>query len=180
MFRGAGRYLSVEEPAMVRWPCCVCCACWDGFCTVWWYLELVLCWRGGSFGLLRRLLSSIPPGSAVAPEALFGEPTRCCAGSGADACKSASLPCDSATRPSPLDTLWRRVRRETGWCSKDRTVTRDAAQRSKVVRPRGFKLTSSTRHARGVLCKRLFARRMREGSLAWSLWHNVSTMTGHA
>lgn len=118
MFRGAGRYLSVAEPAMVRWPCCVCCACWDGFCTVWWYLELVLCWRGGSFGLLRRLLSSIPPASAMEPGALFGEPTRCCAGSGAEACRSASLPRDSATRPSPLDTLWRRVRREMGWCSR--------------------------------------------------------------
>lgn len=101
MLRGAGRYLSVpvEEPAMVR---CDCCA---GFCTVWWYLELVLCWRGGSFCLLRRLLSSIPPGSALELDALLGEPSRCCAGNGAGGFKRASLRNESATRPCTVEIL---------------------------------------------------------------------------
>lgn len=78
---------------MVRCACCV------GFCTVWWYLVFV-CWRGGSFCLLRRLLSSMPRWSASVLDALIGEPTRCCAGNGADEYSRASLERDPVTRPS--------------------------------------------------------------------------------
>lgn len=75
------------------------CACCVGFCTVWWYLVFV-CWRGGSFCLLRRLLSSMPRWSASVLDALIGEPTRCCAGNGADEYSRASLERDPVTRPS--------------------------------------------------------------------------------
>lgn len=61
---------------------------------------MFVCWRGGSFCLLRRLLSSMPRWSASVLDALIGEPTRCCAGNGADEYSRASLERDPVTRPS--------------------------------------------------------------------------------
>lgn len=95
---------------MVR---CVCC---DGFCTVWWYLVLVLCWRGDSFCLLRRLLSSMPQGRALVFDALVGEPSRCCAGNGTGGFKRASLRSDSATRPFTWEAPPREVRDKMRSC----------------------------------------------------------------
>lgn len=61
---------------------------------------MFVCWRGGSFCLLRRLLSSMPRWSASVLDALIGEPSRCCAGNGADEYSRASLERDAVTRPS--------------------------------------------------------------------------------
>lgn len=101
---------------------------------------LVLCWRGGSFCLLRRLLSSIPPGSALEPDGLLGEPSRCCAGNGTGGFRRASLSSESATRPCTVETL----QQEVGGGARSRVPTLarwgrgggDAAQRSTVAQTR--------------------------------------------
>lgn len=132
---GAGRYLSEEGPAMVR--CACCCA---GFCTVWWYLVFV-CWMGGSFCLLRRLLSSsMLQWSASVPDALIGELTRCCAGNGAGGYRTASLQRDPVTRPM-LEQALHTPARESGRCVRVQRWRRDEGRHgasSKVVQTRGI------------------------------------------